>query len=150
MESAVLKKNPYLKNILENAEFIWDKPQVIHEISFSPKELIHNHILMAGDSAGLISPLCGNGMAIALHSGKLVGESILEWIDRGMISSERTLLERKYVQNWNKQFRTRLWIGRQIQKVFGEDLITHYTLGFLSRLPALTQVLIDSTHGDIF
>jgi flavin-dependent dehydrogenase len=46
MESMVLKKNPYIKNIFENGEFLWEKPLVIQEISFEPKELVFNHILI--------------------------------------------------------------------------------------------------------
>jgi flavin-dependent dehydrogenase len=29
-------------------------------------------MLMIGDTAGLIHPLCGNGMAMAIHSAKLL------------------------------------------------------------------------------
>jgi flavin-dependent dehydrogenase len=29
---------------------------------------------MIGDTAGLIHPLCGNGMAMAIHSAKLAAE----------------------------------------------------------------------------
>lgn len=148
MEDAQLKKNPFLKNILNNAEFLWDKPQVIHEISFEPKELVNNHILMCGDSAGLISPLCGNGMAIALHSGKILAESILVWSRTS--ARERVQLEEIYKRNWNQLFKTRLWFGRQIQKVFGDDVLTDFSLRILSQFPRLTKTIISSTHGEAF
>jgi len=32
--------------------------------------------LMIGDTAGLIHPLCGNGMAMAIHSAKIASELI--------------------------------------------------------------------------
>jgi len=150
MEEAVLKKNPYLKNILENGEFLWNKPQVIHEISFEPKELVFNHILMCGDSAGLISPLCGNGMAIAIHSGKILAETLAS---KGEVHSRmetRLALENTYSEAWKKQFHTRLWAGRQIQKLFGGDFLTHQVLGFLNAFPSLTTQLIQSTHGEVF
>jgi flavin-dependent dehydrogenase len=31
---------------------------------------------MIGDTAGLIHPLCGNGMAMAIHSAKIVSKLI--------------------------------------------------------------------------
>lgn len=149
MESSILKKNPFLKNIFDSAEFLWEKPLVINEISFSPKESIVNHILMSGDSAGLISPLCGNGMAMAIHSGKMVGETILEG---GICDSvmERSYLEKKYALQWNKLFRNRLWVGRQIQNILGNSDLTHYTLGLLKTFPWITQTLIKNTHGTPF
>ncbi|WP_317129550.1 NAD(P)/FAD-dependent oxidoreductase [Flavobacterium zepuense] len=35
---------------------------------------------MIGDTAGLIHPLCGNGMAMALHSAKIAAELVLSII----------------------------------------------------------------------
>jgi hypothetical protein len=37
MERNILWKNPHLKQIFLEAEFLYDKPEVINEISFSPK-----------------------------------------------------------------------------------------------------------------
>jgi flavin-dependent dehydrogenase len=71
MERNILWKNPHLKKIFLEAEFLYDKPEVINEISFSPKKQIENHIIMIGDTAGFITPLCGNGMAMAIHGAKL-------------------------------------------------------------------------------
>ena len=150
MESEVLKKNPYLKNIFENAEFLWDKPQVIQEISFEPKELVFDHILMCGDSAGLISPLCGNGMAIALHSGKILAECILEWSKKSENPENRIQLENDYKKRWKNLFHKRLWVGRQIQKLFGNNTLTDFTLGAFNSSPKLTRLLINSTHGNPF
>ena len=33
---------------------------------------------MAGDAAGMITPLCGNGMAMAIHSAKILTDLIIE------------------------------------------------------------------------
>ena len=76
MESKVLRKNPYLNELIENSDFLFDKPEVINEFSFAPKAPIENHIFMIGDAAGLITPLCGNGMAMAIHSAKIVADLI--------------------------------------------------------------------------
>ncbi|HET9055112.1 MAG TPA: NAD(P)-binding protein, partial [Cyclobacteriaceae bacterium] len=67
LEEKVLFENPHLKKIFTEAEFLFQKPEVINEISFETKEPVFNHILMAGDAAGMIAPLCGNGMAMAIH-----------------------------------------------------------------------------------
>src|SRR6266542_3038950 len=71
MEKNVLWKNPVLKEIFNKAKFLYNEPLVISQISFSKKEQVENHVLMIGDSAGLITPLCGNGMSMAMHAGKL-------------------------------------------------------------------------------
>jgi flavin-dependent dehydrogenase len=52
---------------------------------------------MIGDTAGLIHPLCGNGMAMAIHSAKLATENTFS---RKRIN--RSTLENDYLNDWNK------------------------------------------------
>jgi len=150
MEKNILQQNPFLQSIFNEAKFLWDKPLVINEISFSKKELVKDHILFAGDSAGLISPLCGNGMAMAIHSAKILGDHILEFGKKPMNMKNREHLEKKYEWEWNKFFKKRLWVGRQIQNLFGNDFLTDYALSFLNKSPKIAQLLIQSTHGNPF
>ena len=71
MEKNVLYRNPYLEEIFTTAQFERSEPVTISQISFEKKSLIENHILMIGDAAGMITPLCGNGMSMAMHGSKL-------------------------------------------------------------------------------
>ena len=75
----VVSKNPTLKHFLKTAAPVFKKPLSIAQISFSKKELVQNHVLMCGDSAGLIHPLCGNGMAMAIHAGKIASDVIVRF-----------------------------------------------------------------------
>jgi len=72
MEADILGKNPNLKALFSNAEFVYAAPLAISQISFSKKTKVENHILLLGDAAGMITPLCGNGMSMAMHGSKLV------------------------------------------------------------------------------
>jgi len=42
MEQAVLFRNPHLKQLFKEAEFLYEKPEVINEISFAPKQAVEN------------------------------------------------------------------------------------------------------------
>ena len=105
-QSKVVCKNPHLKAILENCKLLFEKPITISQISFEKKKAVENHILMIGDTAGLIHPLCGNGMAIAIHGAKIVSELTLAFLNNKI--SSRNELEAKYKQEWNKNFKNRL------------------------------------------
>lgn len=144
MERNILWKNPHLKKIFTESEFLYEKPEVINEISFAPKTTIENHILMVGDSAGLITPLCGNGMAIAIHGAKLLSESILENYDN------RNLVESNYQNQWTKHFSQRLWVGRNVQKLFGNEVISEIAWGTLKIIRPALGVIIKATHGEVF
>jgi flavin-dependent dehydrogenase len=151
LEENVIRKNPYLDEIFRNAKFLLDKPEVINEISFEKKTLVDNHILMSGDTAGMIAPLCGNGMTMAIHSAKILSEKIIaHYKPCNFNPDKRANLELDYTQNWNKQFAQRLWVGRQLQRLFGNDNMTAFTLNTLSHLPSVAQYLISKTHGQPF
>ena len=76
LEAEVLKRNPHLKTIFEKSSSLYDKPLAISQISFDKKTLKQSNVSFIGDAAGLITPLCGNGMSLALRSAKMMAESI--------------------------------------------------------------------------
>ncbi|MCH6200147.1 NAD(P)/FAD-dependent oxidoreductase [Aquiflexum sp. LQ15W] len=143
MEKEVLHKNPHLRQIFQNSEFLFDKPEVINEINFSPKQPVEDHILMVGDAAGLITPLCGNGMAIAIHTGKLAAEAIL-------LNKERIPIESQYRSQWDGIFKTRLWIGRKVQWLFGSKAVSEFSVGLIKNSTFLAKEIMKMTHGERF
>ena len=147
MEENILYQNPFLENIFKNSDFLFEKPEVINEVSFYPKEAVHDHILMAGDAAGMITPLCGNGMAMAIHSAKILSDLIIRY-DRTAMS--RTILERNYENVWNKTFRLRHWAGRKIQGLFGGEFMSNTAVSIGQQTPGVANFLMRQTHGKPF
>ena len=145
MERMILCKNPYLSAIFSNAEFLYEKPEVINEISFASKNSVENHILMAGDSAGLITPLCGNGMAMAIRTGNIVAQEVQHYFRN---HHSRNELENSYQKKWKREFAARLTIGRTIQKLFGREILSELTLDFFQVAPPLLRQVIKATHGE--
>lgn len=145
MEAALLYKNPLLRHIYKNAEFVFNQPEVINEISFETKKPVEDHILMSGDSAGMITPLCGNGMAMAIHSAKMVSETIIENWQNGRL--DRLSLEESYRQKWTNAFALRLAIGRKLQKLFGTGFLSGLSVGIINNLKPLANYLVKKTHG---
>jgi flavin-dependent dehydrogenase len=144
-QSKVMCKNPHLKAIFENCELLFEKPLTISQISFEEKATVENHILMIGDTAGLIHPLCGNGMAIAIHSAKIASELILDFLDNKI--SSRKELEEKYIQEWNINFKNRLSTGRLLSKILQNERLTSFLMQLLVIFPFLFPMIIKKTHG---
>lgn len=147
LENRVLKNNKKLKEIFENATFEWTKPQVISQINFEQKDQFENGILMLGDSAGLIPPLCGNGMSMALHAARIASELSIQFVNNQITKPE---LEQKYKKQWQTQFETRLQAGRLIQPLFGKKRTTSLFLNAMNKVPFFAKKLIDFTHGEVF
>ena len=149
MEESILFKNPFLKSIFTSSEFLFEKPEVINEVSFETKEPVWNHVLMTGDAAGMIAPLCGNGMAMAIHSAKILSELIRSHIGKENFNRQR--LEMEYAREWNKSFAGRLWIGRQIQnRFFGSAFTSNLAVNIAIHSKVIANALIKNTHGKPF
>ncbi len=147
MEQQILQQNPLLKEIFSQAEFLYDDPLVISQVSFNNKEQVLDHMLMVGDAAGLITPLCGNGMSMAMHAAKIAFSAAEQFL-QGDIT--RNQMENLYQKEWQNQFRNRLKVGRWVQRFFGNNQATSLFLKTISKVPVAARKLISLTHGQPF
>lgn len=144
-QSKVIYKNPHLKAVFENCTLLFEKPLTISQISFEKKNTVENHILMIGDTAGLIHPLCGNGMAMAIHSAKIASELIIGFLNNTIRA--RKELEEIYTQEWNKKFKNRLATGRFLAKILQKEKLASLLMQLLAIFPFLLPKIIKRTHG---
>jgi menaquinone-9 beta-reductase len=144
-QEKVLCKNPLLKIIFDNATLLFEKPITISQISFEKKQAVENHVLMIGDTAGLIHPLCGNGMAMAIHSAKIVSKLVLMYFNSEINSREE--LEKRYTQEWNFNFKNRLKMGRLLAHILERQKLSSFLMSILIKFPFLLPIIIKRTHG---
>ena len=147
MEKDHLCKNIHLKKIFSESEFMEGFPVTISQISFKKKSKLENHILMAGDAGGMITPLCGNGMSIALHTGKIAAE-LGDLFLQGKITRDE--LEVRFEKEWDKNFGARLRNGRILQRFFGSTSLSNGFVRFFKTFPFLASTVIRQTHGKSF
>ncbi|WP_026976228.1 NAD(P)/FAD-dependent oxidoreductase [Flavobacterium tegetincola] len=145
--ASVLYKNNGLKDILRNAEMLFESPLTISQISFDDKKAVENHVLMIGDAAGLIHPLCGNGMAMAIHSAKIASELIHTNLNAAVFSREK--LEMDYERVWKKTFKSRLRMGRYLSALLLNPALTKVCMKTITRFPTLFKYIIQKTHGKL-
>lgn len=143
-QKQVVLKNDHLRKIVTHTSPIFEKPLTISQISFKTKKPVEDHILMCGDTAGMIHPLCGNGMGMAIRSAQIASLEILKFLN-GKIS--RHQLENNYLRNWNKEFKIRLRAGHLIAWLFRNQRISEMLLTVLKWIPSLLPKIIRLTHG---
>jgi hypothetical protein len=144
-KNEVLCTNPHLKAFFKQASPIFEKELTIAQVSFDKKSLVEDHILMLGDAAGLIHPLCGNGMAMAIHSAKLASESILKFYKPSGLN--RNELEESYTKQWNFHFKSRLKTGRGLQKILLNPGLAEISQTLIKAFPMVLPKIINKTHG---
>lgn len=141
----IVSQNPFLKDFLQNATPKFKKPLSIAQISFEKKAAVENHVLMCGDSAGLIHPLCGNGMAMAIHSAKIASDCIINYFDD--TKQDRRALEKAYSRLWQDEFYSRLRMGRLVQRLLMNNTVSEATIGTIAKSEKILQTMIKRTHG---
>lgn len=147
LEQEVLMKNPFLKKYLSEFPKLYEAPLSISQVNFEPKQSVEQHILMLGDAAGLITPLCGNGMSMAMHASHLAAPLAAAFLNGSM---NRAQLETTYTETWNRHFATRIKAGRKLQYLFGNKHISNISISALKHMPGLVSRLVGLTHGKEF
>ncbi len=145
-QAEVLCKNSHLNALFKHAKMTFSSPLTISQISFAKKKSIEQHMLMCGDSAGMIHPLCGNGMSMAIHSAQIASEAIIDYFSSR--DRDRALLEKNYSTRWNAAFRSRLRAGRMLATLFRSERMSAIMLSGLKAVPALLPQIIKRTHGE--
>ncbi len=147
MERSILMKNPFLKEIFSKAVFLNREPVTISQIAFNRKEQVLEHVLLLGDAAGMITPLCGNGMSMALHSSKLAFIEIDAFLKNEI---DRFEMEVQYTNAWENAFAQRMRNGRILQSLFGKPFLTNLFVSTVKPFPKLITFLVRQTHGHPF
>ena len=141
----MLSKNKVLKNIFEQSQLLFDAPITISQLNFKRKEAVKNHILMVGDTAGLIHPLCGNGMAMAITCAKVSSELLIKFFNQEINS--RSALEYQYTKIYNSLFSSRLRMGTVLSSLLQSEKLADFSVNFLAKSTFLLHQIIKKTHG---
>lgn len=147
VEEEILSQNPALKEIFARITKLYEVPLTISQVSLSNKQTVENHVLMIGDAAGMISPLCGNGMSMAMHGSKSASEVVSGFLSK-KISREK--MEKDYALRWKKHFGARVKAGRLIQYLFEKNAVMSLLITLMKKSPLLTVKIMAFTHGKSF
>lgn len=142
-----IKSNPVLAELFANDFEQQIQSEQIYgtgNIYFGRKEKFKDGIFYIGDAAGLIAPLAGDGIAMAMESGKLAAEIIYD------LKNHSRSLEKMggiYENNWNEVFKKRITSSFWVQKILMNPFLTLTVLLLADAYPALLKRLIRITRS---
>jgi menaquinone-9 beta-reductase len=99
---------------------------------------------MIGDTVGMITPLCGDGMAMALRSAEIAVPLVSGYLE-GILNSAQ--FKQQYQRNWQREFKLRLQLGRMIHTAFIQPKIAQASLQLCRSVPAIGHWIIQNTRG---
>lgn len=114
-------------------------------VPFDAKPAVEGDVLMAGDSAGLISPLAGNGQAMALQAGEMAARLLGPCLS-GCGAAWAQGLPRHYARAWRLRFGYRMALGRRLQDLMLNPRGLDLGVRVLNALPGLGRYVVTRTR----
>lgn len=144
MLQALRRRNSALDDRLRPLSRVSERFEAVSQVSLTSKAQFVEDVCMIGDAAGMIAPLCGDGMAMALDSARLVAPLA----DRFLAETRSPAAFRAgYRQEWRTTFGRRLRVGRWVHAAAFRPWATTALLRTCRLLPPFARWLIHSTRG---
>jgi menaquinone-9 beta-reductase len=137
-------QNAHLDNWFAKAKQAESGWHGIGQVSFEAKQPVVDDVLMAGDAAGLVAPLAGDGIAMALQSGMMAGHACVEYL-----TSHRSPehIKEHYAQAWQREFGKRLKLAQVLQKCMLHPRLFALALTLFKVAPVMGQQVIQHTRA---
>lgn len=135
--------NVQLDHWLADATPLYTDWLSIAQVSLAPKNPLEGDILCAGDAAGMVAPLAGDGMAMAVQSGNLAAHMLHNYLTH---VTDATETKRLYADKWRRTFAARLRLGRTLQSIMLQPVMLTPGLRLMRAFPKLGNWLIASTR----
>ena len=144
MLNTTLRQNPALDELLGGLTRVSDRFEAVSQVPLMPKSRFADDVCMIGDAAGMIAPLCGDGMAMALRTADLVSPLASDFLD-GRLSARA--FRTNYESEWTDTFGPRMRLGRWIHAAAFRPGAAWALVQSCRALPPLAQWIIRSTRG---
>jgi len=136
-------KNHEFDKWMTSATPLSSKWLTIGQVSLAPKPPVDHDILFVGDASGMVAPLAGDGMAMALHSGLIAANTLHRFLS-GQINASMTAP--MYQKAWHSTFRSRLRLGQVLQSLILQQSILKPGLRLMRVFPSLGNWMISNTR----
>jgi flavin-dependent dehydrogenase len=137
------RQHPRLDDWLGRATPLGERWISIAQVPFGPKPAVEGDVLLAGDAAGLIAPLAGDGIAMALRGGALAAEHLSAFLEG---TGQPADLRVAYPRAWRREFGARLRLARLSQVFLLRPALFGLALRLLNASPALGRYFVTHTR----
>ncbi|MFO8232096.1 MAG: NAD(P)/FAD-dependent oxidoreductase [Longimonas sp.] len=145
MLQAAADANPHLAERLEAGTRCTDFCAV-SQVTLDTKGPLHRDVCMVGDTAAMIAPLCGDGMAMALHAADVLVPHLHRFLAGQQAAAT---LRTRYASDWHAAFDTRLQWGRWVHRIAFRPGVARAVVTGLRLLPPLHRWVFRQTRGPL-
>lgn len=137
-------QTPPLRDVLAGARRAGPIKSYPSRTDFTCAPTVTERVMLAGEAAGLVNPLTGEGIRGALRSGQLAAEHLARMFEDGDLSFERLTL---YDSLLRQRFQRLFILCARIRDVFLSRLLLDRLVRVADRSPDLKILLINVVLG---
>ncbi|HEX6178057.1 MAG TPA: NAD(P)/FAD-dependent oxidoreductase [Thermoanaerobaculia bacterium] len=127
----------YARHEPDDPSFLSSEPVI-----FRARSPVEGGVVMVGDASGVIDPLTGNGMAMAIQSALVAAPHIVRMLD-----ADRTSAETSYVRAHRQFFAPRIRWSRRVARLLSHPALLDAGLRVV-KTPRAGAFLLRHTRGD--
>ena len=136
-------EEPRLEELYARHEPAQDGYLSSEPVIFRARSAVEGGVFMIGDASGIIDPLTGNGMAMAIQSALLAAPHIMRLLG----GAERAAVENAYRAEHAAMFGRRIGWSRRVARLLSRPGLLDAALR-LGRTPAAGELLVRRTRAD--
>lgn len=142
-----IMKNRLARERLAKAEVV-DKWHSVGPLAFGHRRLSRGGIIAIGDASGMIDPFTGTGIQIALRTGEIAAESIIDVLSN---STERAFdvgrVLAAYQQRYDQEFTNRMMIAGVLRVAAFSPRAANLLAGVFARAPWVARRVLRATRS---
>ena len=145
MLRGALRANPHLARRLDRLTRVSARYEAVAAVTFTPRgTTAPGGVLLFGDTAGMIAPVCGDGMSIALHGAEAAAPLVDAFLDGRLSEAE---LHAAHAAAWDRAYRGRLRLGRALHHAFARPAVAAVAVRLAAAFPRAAGVVVRRTRG---
>jgi len=155
-----LMKNPLAAERLSNAMVV-GKWYSAGPLTFGQRRLGRDNVIAIGDASGMIDPFTGTGIQIAIRTGEMAAEAIIEVLGRSgasqyseqhysqqpghMVSLFQSIMS-SYRDQYEREFQKRMKVAGLLRAAAFSPSTSRMIAIVLGRVPRLTNLMMRATR----
>ncbi len=141
---AARRENPFLAESMRDAAAFEDTLLTIGQVSFIPREQVANGVFMVGDSAGVMAPFLGVGVAGAMRSAVVCADLVSQ-----AMKGKQTLrsAQLKYERWWHRHYHANQKWGHLASRLLCHPTVGKVGVKVLNQLPSVGALIYRSTRS---
>jgi len=144
-----VKRNPLARERLRDAEVV-GKWHSVGPLTFGHRRLSQSGVLAVGDASGMIDPFTGTGIQIALRTGELAAEAIIQAMNESQAAPPTSLFAQAlahYSETYAREFGKRMRVAGWLRRAALSPAVASPLARLLAWSPALTRHVLRATRS---